>query len=117
MRWIQEHFDVCLNTMNARSFLYLCIIYFFNYFFPFRNICFIICYKPSVPSSIRKFPYSFHLSTVDQTEDVVEDEVASLAVGLELEGLRVIHGLLLLIDLRYRDSNSRLANLAPSVRI
>jgi len=41
----------------------------------------------------------FHLCTVDQAEDVVENEVAALAIGLELEGLSVVHGPLLLIDL------------------
>lgn len=36
---------------------------------------------------------------VDQTENVVEHEVAAGAVGLELEALGVVHGLLLLVDL------------------
>lgn len=37
--------------------------------------------------------------SVDQTEDIVENEVAAGAVGLELEALGVVHGLLLLVDL------------------
>lgn len=40
------------------------------------------------------------LCSVDQAEDVVKDEVAAGAVGLQLEELGVAHGLLLLIDLR-----------------
>lgn len=39
------------------------------------------------------------LGSVDQTEDVVQDEEAALAIGLEVEALGVAHGLLLLIDL------------------
>lgn len=37
--------------------------------------------------------------TIDQAEDVVEDEVASLAVRLKLERLGVVHGFLFLINL------------------
>lgn len=37
--------------------------------------------------------------SVDQAEDVVENEIAAGAVGLELEALGVVHGLLLLVDL------------------
>lgn len=40
--------------------------------------------------------------TVDQPEDVVEDEVASGAVGQELEALSVVHRPLLLVDLDQR---------------
>ena len=36
---------------------------------------------------------------IDQTEDIVENEVASLAVGKKLERLGVAHGLPLLVDL------------------
>jgi hypothetical protein len=39
------------------------------------------------------------LGAVDQTEDVVEHEVASGTIGLQLEALGVVHGLLLLVDL------------------
>lgn len=39
------------------------------------------------------------LGAVDQTEDIVEHEVASGAIRLQLEALGVVHGLLLLIDL------------------
>lgn len=38
-------------------------------------------------------------SSVDESEDVVEHEVASLAVGQKLEGLGVAHRSLLLINL------------------
>lgn len=44
------------------------------------------------------------LSTVDQPEDIVEDEVASRAVGQELEGLGVVHGPLLIVDLDKRNA-------------
>lgn len=37
--------------------------------------------------------------SVDQAEDVVENEIAAGTVGLELEALSVVHGLLLLVDL------------------
>lgn len=37
-------------------------------------------------------------SVVDQAEDIVEDEVASSTIRLELESLCVVHGLLLVID-------------------
>lgn len=37
--------------------------------------------------------------SVDKTEDVVEHKVAAGAIGLQLEALSVVHGLLLLIDL------------------
>lgn len=36
---------------------------------------------------------------VDQPEDIVENVIASLAIGKELEGLGVAHGLLFLINL------------------
>ena len=92
-------------------FFSLFLIFFISLF---EKSCFIIRYEPSVSSSFRS---SFHLSTVHQTEDVVEDEVASLTVGQEMEGLGVVHGLLLFIDLKHRNSNSKLANLASSARI
>lgn len=37
--------------------------------------------------------------SVDQTENVVENEIAAGAIRLELEALGVVHWLLLLIDL------------------
>jgi hypothetical protein len=39
------------------------------------------------------------LGSVDQTEDVVQDEEAALSIGLEVEALGVAHGLRLFIDL------------------
>ena len=39
------------------------------------------------------------LCGVDETENVVEDEVAASAVGAKLESLGVAHGALLLVDL------------------
>lgn len=36
---------------------------------------------------------------VDESEDVIEDEVATSSIGQELEGLGVRHGSLLLVDL------------------
>jgi hypothetical protein len=47
------------------------------------------------PSSVHA---RFHLCTVDQAENVIKNEVAALAIGLELEGLGVVHRPLLLID-------------------
>lgn len=41
----------------------------------------------------------FLRGSVDQTEDVVQNEVAAGTVGLELEALGVVHGLLLLVNL------------------
>jgi hypothetical protein len=46
-------------------------------------------------------PRSVASSTVvNQTENIVEDEVAALSIWKELEGLGIVHGLLLLIDLQ-----------------
>lgn len=39
------------------------------------------------------------LGAVDQTEHIVKDEVASGTIGLQLEALGVVHGLLLLVNL------------------
>ena len=110
-KWIQKHSDdVCLLLKyNECLFFFLCFLCFFYW-----KISFIIPYEPSISSFILRFANPFYLSTVDQTEDVVEDEVASLAVGQKLEGLRVVHGLFLLIDLKYGNSNSKLANLGSS---
>lgn len=55
------------------------------------------------PSLRRSIQYSFlngNLgSSVDQAEDVVENEEATGTVGAQREELGVVHGLLLLIDL------------------
>lgn len=56
----------------------------------------------SVPPSSRRSNLNRVLvlrGGVDQAEDVVENEIAAGAVGLELEALGVVHGLLLLVDL------------------
>lgn len=52
-------------------------------------------------SSRRRICFEPHdlLGAVDQTEDIVEHKVAARAIGLQLEALGVVHGLLLLIDL------------------
>ena len=66
---------------------------------PPRNILFTRKY---IPLSLRRgicFGARNLLGAVDQTEDIVEHEVASGAVGLQLEALGVVHRLLLLIDL------------------
>lgn len=55
------------------------------------------------------------LGGVDQTEDVVQDEEAALAIGLEVEALGVAHGLLLLIDLFRKVSNGVLRSGKPSL--
>ncbi len=44
--------------------------------------------------------------TEDQLENIVENEVASGAIWKELEGLAVIHGSLLIIDLQIRISRN-----------
>lgn len=56
-------------------------------------------------SSVQYFPvlrFPHLCGGVDQTEDVVEDEVAARAVGEQLEALAVVHGLLFLVDLHNR---------------
>jgi hypothetical protein len=56
--------------------------------------------------SIRTFAFPTHpcsvasSTVVNQTENIVEDEVAALSIWKELEGLGIVHGLLLLIDLQ-----------------
>lgn len=45
---------------------------------------------------------SYKLRTVNETEDIVEDEVAA-TIRLEQEGLGVVHGPLLLVDLHAED--------------
>lgn len=51
------------------------------------------------PSSRRSYSSMERLCGVDQAEDVVENEVAAVSVGLQLEELGIAHGLLLLINL------------------
>lgn len=66
---------------------------------PARNIIFT---RKHIPLSLHRgicFGARNLLGAVDQTEDIVEHEVASGAIGLQLEALGVVHGLLLLIDL------------------
>lgn len=66
---------------------------------PPRHILFT---RKHIPLSSRRgicFGASNLLGAVDQTEDIVEHEVASGAIGLQLEALGVVHGLLLLVDL------------------
>lgn len=66
---------------------------------PSRHILF--TRKHITLSSRRGICFGAHnlLGAVDQTEDIVEHEVASGTIGLQLEALGVVHGLLLLIDL------------------
>ena len=45
--------------------------------------------------------------TVNQLEDVVEDKVLLLGVASQLEGLRIVHRALLLIDLERTTVSSR----------
>lgn len=42
---------------------------------------------------------------VNETEDVVEDEVATSTIGDELEGLAVAHRLLFLVNLKKKKSH------------
>jgi hypothetical protein len=45
------------------------------------------------------FVSAYCLGAVDQTEDIVEHKVAAGTIGLQLEALSVVHGLLLLVNL------------------
>jgi hypothetical protein len=54
------------------------------------------------------------LDAVDETENVVVDIVAALSVGQKLECLSVVHGLLFLVDLYFRDGQYE-AKLSTSV--
>lgn len=66
---------------------------------PPRNI---LLTRKHIPLSLRRgicFRPRNLLGAVDQTEDIVEHEVASGAIGLQLEALGVVHGLLLLVNL------------------
>lgn len=47
----------------------------------------------------RRFPKRPSSSTINQLEDIVEDEVVARRVAHQLEGLSVVHGTLFFVDL------------------
>lgn len=57
-------------------------------------------YRPLPRIAINFIALANSCCGVNQPEDVVENEVASLTIGEELEGLGVAHGLLLIINLK-----------------
>lgn len=68
-------------------------------------------------SSFLACTYALNLGSVDETEDVVQNEEAAGAIGLELEALGVAHGLLLLINNESTGNQDNDATLAGGLGI
>ena len=62
-----------------------------------------------LPAGIKSAALASSCCGIDQSENIVEDEVASLAIREELEGLGVAHGLLFIVDLK--------KNAIPSIQL